>query len=70
MTLDDWLETACTNSERRDLSELQPLLRKLGPAILSALGRKRSFLKRGGIVDEERAADTLLRELRSAAVGQ
>ena len=32
MTLDDWLETACTNSERRDLSELQPLLRKLGHA--------------------------------------
>lgn len=41
-----------------------------GPAILSALGRKRGFLKRGGIVDEERAADTLLRELRSAAVGR
>jgi len=41
-----------------------------GPEILEALGRKRGFLKRGGIVDAERAAATLLRELRSAAIGR
>ncbi len=41
-----------------------------GPAILEALGRKRGFLKRGGVVDEERAADILLRELRGAKIGR
>jgi len=40
-----------------------------GPAILDAVGRKRGFLKRGGIVDTERAAEILLRELRSGAIG-
>ncbi|MDG2333677.1 MAG: ribosome biogenesis GTPase YlqF [Myxococcota bacterium] len=41
-----------------------------GPAILEALGRKRGFLQRGGVVDEERAADILLRELRGAKIGR
>ena len=41
-----------------------------GQEILDALGRKRGFLKRGGIVDTERAAEILLRELRSGAVGR
>ncbi len=40
-----------------------------GPEILDALGRKRGFLKRGGVVDTERAAEILLRELRSGAIG-
>jgi ribosome biogenesis GTPase A len=40
-----------------------------GPEILDAVGRKRGFLKRGGIVDTERAAEILLRELRSGAIG-
>lgn len=39
-------------------------------AILEAIGRKRGFLMRGGVVDMERAADTLLRELRSGAIGR
>jgi ribosome biogenesis GTPase A len=43
---------------------------KSGPAILEALGRKRGFLKRGGVVDDERAAETLLRELRAGAIGR
>ncbi len=38
--------------------------------ILEALGRKRGFLKRGGIVDLERASETLLRELRAARIGR
>jgi ribosome biogenesis GTPase A len=40
-----------------------------GPEILDALGRKRGFLKRGGVVDTERAAEILLRELRSGDIG-
>ncbi|MDE0887497.1 MAG: ribosome biogenesis GTPase YlqF [Myxococcota bacterium] len=47
-----------------------PEIPESGPAILEALGRKRGFLQRGGIVDEERAADTLLRELRGAKIGR
>jgi ribosome biogenesis GTPase A len=41
-----------------------------GPEILEALGRKRGFLKRGGVIDAERTAATLLRELRSGAIGR
>lgn len=41
-----------------------------GPAILEALGRGRGFLRRGGVVDQERAAETLLRELRAGAIGR
>ena len=39
-------------------------------ALLEAIGRRRGFLRRGGIVDQERAAGTLLRELRSGAIGR
>lgn len=39
-------------------------------AILEAIGRRRGFLQRGGTVDLERAAGTLLRELRSGAIGR
>jgi len=41
-----------------------------GPAILEALGRSRGFLRRGGVVDQERAAETLLRELRAGDIGR
>jgi len=39
-------------------------------AVLEAIGRRRGFLQRGGVVDLERAAGTLLRELRSGALGR
>ncbi len=38
--------------------------------ILEVLGRKRGFLRSGGRVDVERAAETLLGELRSGKVGR
>ena len=38
--------------------------------ILECIGRRRGFLQRGGVVDLERAANTLLRELRSGAMGR
>ena len=38
--------------------------------ILEAIGRKRGFLGRGGVVDLERASNTLLREVRSGALGR
>jgi ribosome biogenesis GTPase A len=38
--------------------------------LLEAIGRSRGFLQRGGIVDLERAAETLLRELRSGKIGR
>lgn len=52
-------------AERFRLDELpaQPI------AVLEAIGRRRGFLQRGGVVDIERAAATLLRELRSGAIG-
>ena len=37
---------------------------------IEAIGRRRGFLQRGGVVDLERAANTLLRELRSGAMGR
>jgi ribosome biogenesis GTPase A len=40
------------------------------PAVLAAVGRRRGFLKKGGVIDLERAAGTLLRELRSGAIGR
>jgi ribosome biogenesis GTPase A len=39
-------------------------------ALLEAIGRKRGFLQRGGKVDLERAAETLLRELRAGTIGR
>ena len=39
-------------------------------ALLEAIGRKRGFLRRGGIVDLERAAEVLLRELRAGTIGR
>ena len=47
MTLDDWLETACTNAEGRGLSKLQPLLRKLGHA--TAALRSAAWLVNDGV---------------------
>ncbi|MGE4609640.1 MAG: ribosome biogenesis GTPase YlqF [Myxococcota bacterium] len=38
--------------------------------ILEAVGRRRGFLKSGGVVDVQRAAETLLRELRSGKLGR
>ena len=38
--------------------------------ILEAVGRRRGFLKSGGGVDVQRAAETLLRELRSGKLGR
>jgi len=38
--------------------------------ILEATGRRRGFLKSGGVVDVQRAAETLLRELRSGKLGR
>jgi ribosome biogenesis GTPase A len=38
--------------------------------ILEAIGRRRGFLKSGGVVDVQRAAETLLRELRSGKIGR
>lgn len=38
--------------------------------ILEAIGRRRGFLKSGGMVDIQRAAETLLRELRSGKIGR
>ncbi len=38
--------------------------------ILEAVGRRRGFLQRGGVVDLERAAETLLRELRAGKMGR
>jgi len=38
--------------------------------LLEAIGRRRGFLQRGGVVDLERAAETLLRELRAGTLGR
>jgi ribosome biogenesis GTPase A len=38
--------------------------------LLESIGRKRGFLRRGGVVDVERAAETLLRELRAGELGR
>lgn len=38
--------------------------------LLQAIGRRRGFLKRGGIVDLERTAEVFLRELRSGILGR
>jgi ribosome biogenesis GTPase A len=38
--------------------------------ILEEIGRKRGFLQRGGVVNVERAAETLLRELRAGKIGR
>jgi ribosome biogenesis GTPase A len=39
-------------------------------ALIEALGRRRGFLRRGGVVDLERAAEVLLRELRAGKIGR
>jgi len=39
-------------------------------ALLEAIGRRRGFLRRGGLVDLERAAEVLLRELRAGTIGR
>ena len=41
-----------------------------GAALLEAVGRRRGFLQRGGVVDLERSAETLLRELRAGDIGR
>jgi ribosome biogenesis GTPase A len=42
-----------------------------GPeAILEAVAKRRGCLRKGGVVDEERAAKTLLRDLRSGTLGR
>lgn len=38
--------------------------------LLEAIGRKRGFLQRGGVVDLERASETLLREMRAGTIGR
>jgi len=38
--------------------------------LLEEIGRKRGFLGRGGVVDIERAGETLLRELRGGKIGR
>lgn len=38
--------------------------------LLEALGRRRGFLQRGGIVDLDRTAEMLLRELRAGTIGR
>jgi len=48
---------------------LDPLPEEPG-AILEAIGRRRGFLQRGNVVDLERAAETLLRELRGGVIGR
>jgi ribosome biogenesis GTPase A len=53
-------------AERFKLTELPSESHRL----LEAIGRRRGFLQRGGIVDLERAAETLLRELRSGKLGR
>jgi len=39
-------------------------------ALIEALGRRRGFLRRGGVVDVDRAAEVLLRELRAGKIGR
>jgi ribosome biogenesis GTPase A len=39
-------------------------------ALLEALGRKRGFLQKGGVVDLDRTAEMLLRELRAGTIGR
>jgi ribosome biogenesis GTPase A len=39
-------------------------------AILEALGRRRGYLRKGGVVDLERAANALLKELGSGGLGR
>jgi ribosome biogenesis GTPase A len=39
-------------------------------ALIEALGRRRGFLRRGGVVDLDRAAEVLLRELRAGKIGR
>jgi ribosome biogenesis GTPase A len=38
--------------------------------LLESVGRKRGFLRKGGVVDVERAGEVLLRELRSGELGR
>ncbi len=40
-----------------------------GMAVVEAIGRRRGFLRKGGVVDLERAASTLLQDLRSGKLG-
>lgn len=39
-------------------------------ALLEAIGRRRGFLRKGGVVDVERAASTLLNDLNSGKLGR
>jgi ribosome biogenesis GTPase A len=39
-------------------------------ALLEALGRRRGFLQKGGVVDLERSAEMVLRELRAGTLGR
>ncbi len=52
--------------ERYDLTELPDG----SAAIVEAIGRRRGCLRKGGIVDLERAANILLRDLGSGALGR
>ena len=38
--------------------------------LLEQIGRRRGFLRRGGVIDVERAGETLLRELRGGQIGR
>ncbi len=38
--------------------------------LIEEIGRRRGFLQRGGVVDLERAGETLLRELRAGKIGR
>jgi len=39
-------------------------------AVLEAIGRRRGYLRKGGVVDLERAANTLLRDLSAGGLGR
>jgi ribosome biogenesis GTPase A len=41
-----------------------------GPALLDWVGRRRGLLAKGGAVDRDRAAETLLRELQRGTIGR
>jgi ribosome biogenesis GTPase A len=61
--LDDTLESTRSSDEARDDSAR-------AVALLEAVGRRRGALRAGGHVDLDRAADVLLRDLRSGRIGR
>jgi ribosome biogenesis GTPase A len=74
----DYLDVACFAA--RFLADRYPALLRArfklealpaeDVALLEALGRRRGFLQRGGVVDLERTAEMLLRELRAGTLGR